>query len=218
LLQLRRLREQLAAQEQATSGLADGLLRQSAVAERLRQELNDRLAGQETASAALAGKLLRQGQALDDLLRQSAVAERLRQELNDRLAGQETASAALAGKLLTQEAWNAALDDKRSTQEALRQALTAQVVRWEADHAALERQLEQGILAVEVLAAQWQQLTTGTAWAVLQTLCRIRFGLLPRGSWRERLARACLRGLRRVRRVRWLALRGRKVKPDTSAA
>lgn len=74
----------------------------------------------------------------------------------------------------------------------------------EAVQASLDRanSIRQEMQELRAMRLRLESITSGTGWALLQVLYRIRFALLPRGSLREHVVRNGLNGLRRIRRSR----------------
>jgi O-antigen biosynthesis protein len=94
---------------------------------------------------------------------------------------------------------------KGESGEKEKKELLACVRDLEAKNHRLESQLVEKDRLLKELERRWNKLTTGTGWAVLQKMMAVRFFLFPRGSIRERMAKALTR---KVRRARQLARQG----------
>gem|GEM_PF-678972 len=132
----------------------------------------------------------------DSLGAQLAEQEQATQSLNAQLAEREQAMQALSGQLAEREQAMQALSVQLAEREQAMQALSGQLAEREQAMQALSGQLAEREQATQSLRTELVAIKSSKGWGLLLVLWRLRLVVAPRGSWRERVLRLGMRGLR----------------------
>jgi len=168
------------------------------------QASSERLAERERGLRALSEQVAEQARAVQALTTQVGEKERSVQALTAQVEEKEQAAQVLMAQL----------EDK---EQAL-QVLSAEVEDRERAEQALTAQVDEKELSVQALTAQVAAITSGTGWGLLQVLWRMRLFVAPHGSFRERVMRLGMRGLRVWRRQGLVPLARRAIREAAALA
>ncbi|MGE5251240.1 MAG: class I SAM-dependent methyltransferase, partial [Bacteroidota bacterium] len=120
--------------------------------------------------------------------------------LSEQVAARDLAIQALNAQAAARDQEVRRLNAGMAEKEEVAQVLSAQVEERQQAVKHLEGQLERREHALQSLNASVQEIYNSRSWRLIKYLQRIRLFVAPRGSLRERMARAVLRGLRSLLR------------------